>query len=305
MTAMKLKVCKLLGLALLLPAFSSDAQELSPRAYWPSPVGTQVLTVGYSHNSGDIIPDRSLPLTGVNSDIDSFVLGYRRTLDLWGRTSNVTVEAPYVNGATVGVRDDGIDLEREYEGVGDLGVTFSTNILGAPAMNRQEFRQERANFRHVLGASVKVVAPTGKYDSNKIINIGANRWAAKAELGYIAVLNPQWVLETSLGVWFFENNDDFLDMTKEQEPVVTLQGHLIHRFRPGFWVSLDVNYYEGGRSTIGGRRLDDLQRDSKVGGTLVFPFASGHAFKLGYTKGSLSDSDEDFDVFLVSYQQLF
>ena len=251
MLAMKLKVCKLLGLALLLPAFNVNAQELSPRAYWPSPVGTQVLTVGYSRNSGDIIPDRSLPVTGVDSDIDSFVLGYRRTLGLWGRTANITVEAPYVSGTTVATREDGVDLEREYEGVGDLGVMFSVNLLGAPAMTQPEFRLERSSFRHVLGASVKVVAPTGKYDSNKVINIGANRWAAKAELGYIAVLNAKWVLETSLGAWFFEDNDDFLDMTKEQEPVVSLQGHLIHRFRPGFWASLDVTYYEGGRSTIG------------------------------------------------------
>ncbi len=94
-------------------------------------------------------------------------------------------------------------------------------------------------------------------------------------------------------------------MTKEQDPVVTLQGHLIHRFRPGLWASLDMNYYEGGRSTIGGRRLDDLQRDSKIGATLVFPFARRHAVKLGYSKGSINDSSEDFDVFLISYQQLF
>lgn len=305
MSAMKIKACKILGMALLLPAFNANAQELSPRAYWPSPVGTQVLTVGYSHNSGDIIPDRSLPLTGVDSDIDSLVLGYRYTLDLWGRTANITVEAPYVNGASAGKREDGLDLEREYEGVGDLGVTFSANLLGAPAMNKQEFRQERANFRHVLGASVKVVAPTGKYESDRVINIGANRWAAKVELGYIAVLNSQWVLETALGVWFFEDNDDFLELTKEQEPVVTWQGHLIHRFGPGFWASLDLNYYEGGRSTLDGRRLDDLQRDSKIGGTLVFPFGATRAVKLGYSKGSISDSDEDFDVFLISYQQLF
>jgi len=172
-------------------------------------------------------------------------------------------------------------------------------------MERQGFRQKLGKIQHLVGASLKVVAPTGKYDSSRLINVGANRWAMKAELGYITVLTPQWVLETSVGAWFFEDNDDFLDMTKEQGSVVTIQGHLIHRFRPGLWASLDVNYYEGGRSTIGGRRLDDLQRDSKIGGTLVFPFAKGHVIKLGYTKGSINDSDEDFDVFVVSYQQVF
>ena len=291
-------------ISLLLPA-TGIAQDLSPRAYWPTPVGTRVVTVGYSHVSGDAIPDRSLPITGVDSSIDSMHLGYRHTLDLWGRTSNLTIEAPYIDGTTVGSRDGELNLEREYSGVGDLAATLSVNILGAPAMTRQEFGEMRRSISHVLGASLKVVAPTGKYDSNRLINVGANRWAMKAELGYITVLKPKWVLEMALGAWFFQDNDDFLGFTKEQKSVVTVQGHLIHRFRPGFWVSLDMNYYEGGRSTIGGRRLDDLQRDSKIGATLVFPFAAGHAVKVGYSVGSISDSDEDFDTLVVSYQRVF
>ncbi|MBE9539632.1 MAG: transporter [Proteobacteria bacterium] len=305
MGSMSFNSCKLLILTLLSHSLAASAQDLSPRAYWPSPVGTRVATVGYSHSSGDVIPDRSLPITGVDSSIDAIHLGYRHTLNLWNRTANLTVEAPYVDGTTVGTRDGELNLERQYSGMGDLAATISVNILGAPAMTRQEFGQKRGDFRHILGASLKVVAPTGKYDSSRLISVGANRWAVKAELGYIAVLGPQWVLETSLGTWFFEDNDDFLGLTKEQDPVVTIQGHLIHRFRPGLWASLDVNYYEGGRSTIGGRRLDDLQRDSKIGGTLVFPFATGHVIKLGYTKGSINDSGEDFDVFVVSYQQVF
>ncbi len=302
---MSLRACQFLVLSLLLYALVPSAQELSPRAYWPAPVGTQVATVGYSHASGDVVPDRSLPLTGVDSSIDSVYFGYRQTFNLWDRTANITLDVPYVDGTTVGSREGEIDLERNYQGMGDLAATLSVNILGAPAMNREEFASLRRDAPNILGASIKVVAPTGRYDSDRLINVGANRWAMKAELGYITVLHPRWVLETSLGVWFFEDNDDFLGVSKEQKPVVTMQGHLIHRFRPGLWASLDFTYYEGGRSTIGGRRLDDLQRDSKIGVTLVFPFAAGHAIKLGYSNGSLNDSDESFDVFQLSYQQLF
>ncbi len=296
---------KFIVFAAILVSLESTAQELSPRVYWPTPVDTQVLTVGYSYMSGDIIPDRSLPLTGVDSNINSIHLGYRRTLNLWGRTANITFEAPYIDGTTVGTREGELNLEREYSGVGDVAATLSVNILGAATMDKQEFRQMLGSFRHLFGVSVKLVAPTGKYDSKRLINVGANRWAMRAEVGYIAVLKSKWILETSLGVWFFEDNDNFLGVSKQQKPVMTLQAHLIHRFRPGLWASLDMNYYQGGRSTIGGRRLDDLQRDSKIGATLVFPFATRHAIKLGYTKGSINDSDESFDVFLASYQRLF
>ena len=302
---MKPTVCNLLVLATILLSLDGGAQELSPRAYWPAPVGTQVVTIGYSHTSGDAIPDRSLPLTGVDSNINSLHFGYRHTLNLWNRTANITFEVPYTDGTTVGSRNGELNIEREYSGVGDLAATLSVNILGAPAMNRQEFSEMRKNFHPILGASLKLVAPTGKYESNRLINVGANRWAMKAELGYIVPLRPKWLLEFSLGAWFFADNDDFLGVSKEQKPVMTLQGHLIHRFKPGLWASLDVNYYKGGRSTIGGQRLEDLQRDSKIGATVVFPFASRHAVKLGYSVGSLSDSDESFDTFLISYQRLY
>lgn len=283
----------------------SIAQELSPRSYWPAPVGTRVATVGYSHNSGDIIPDRSLPITGVDSTIDSIHIGYRHTMSLWDRTANLTVEVPHTNGYTAGSRDGEPIQRQEYIGWGDLAATFSVNILGAPAMNRQEFREMRKNLPNILGASLKVVAPTGQYDFDRLINLGANRWAMKAEVGYITALHPKWLLEMSLGTWFFEDNDNFLGVVKEQNPVVAMQGHLIHRFRPGFWASLDVNYYEGGRSTVDGQQLNNVMRDSKIGATLVFPFASIHAIKLGYSNGSIIDSDEDFNTFLISYQQLF
>jgi hypothetical protein len=305
MATMKCQVCKLLVFATILLSIDLGAQELSPRAYWPAPVGTRVLTVGYSHTSGDAIPDRSLPITGVDSSIDSLHFGYRHTLNLWNRTANITIEVPYTDGTTVGSRAGDLNFEREYSGVGDMTATLSVNILGAPAMNRQEFGELRDNPRPILGVSFKVVAPTGNYDSNRLINVGANRWAMKAEVGYIKSLRPKWLLELSFGGWFFADNDEFLGVNKKQNPVMTLQGHLIHRFKPGLWVSLDANYYRGGRSTIGGQQLEDLQRDSKIGATLVFPFASRHAVKFGYSLGSLSDSDESFETFLISYQRLY
>jgi hypothetical protein len=281
------------------------AQELAPRAYWPAPTGTQVLTVGYSHKTGDIIPDRSLPLTGVDSSIDSVHLGYRRTFGLFDRTANITLELPANNGTTAATDDQGLGFERSYRGVGDMAAEFSINLLGAPALTRPAFRENLKQTRHLVGASIKVLAPTGQYESDKLINVGANRWAAKAEVGYISVLSSKWLLETSLGAWFFQDNDDFLGYTKKQDPVVTLQGHLIYRFGPGLWGSINLNYYEGGRSNINGQRLDDIQEDSKIGATLTFPFATRHAIKIGYTNGSLSDSDEAYDVFLISYSQLF
>ena len=103
----------------------------------------------------------------------------------------------------------------------------------------------------------------------------------------------------------FEDNDDFLGFTKEQNEIYSAEVHLIRRFSPGFWASLDINGYKGGRSKVDGRRLEDLQRDSKFGLTTVLPFAKGHAIKASYSYGSVNDSDESFDVFTLAYQRIF
>jgi hypothetical protein len=302
---MNFNVDKIVVFTFILFPLCGVAQELSPRSYWPAPVGTRVATVGYSHNSGDVTPDRSLTIRGVDSTIDSMHLGYRHTMNLWDRTANLTVEMPYTSGSSAGSREGEPIQEQKYSGQGDLAATFSVNILGAPAMTRQGFREMRKNLPNILGVSLEAVAPTGQYDPDRLINLGANRWAMKVEVGYITPLHPKWLFEMSLGAWFFEDNDNFQGGIKEQNPVVALQGHLIHRFRPGFWASLDVNYYEGGRSTVDGRQLNNVARDAKIGATLVFPFASIHAIKLGYSNGSITDSNEDFNTFLISYQQLF
>jgi len=293
-------------LAAALLSSTASAQEVTPRAYWPAPKGTQVLSLGVAYTDGDIVPDPSLPIVGFDSDITSAVVGYLRTIELFGRTANVIVEVPYANGTTGAENLDVGRIERDYKGVGDISTTLQINLMGAPSMDAAGFAALRENPRPIVGASIKVVAPTGKYNENRIINVGANRWAAKAEVGAMIPLTPKWLLELESGVWFFEDNDDFFrGFNRQQDPIYSVSAHLVRRFSPGFWVSLDATGYRGGRTTLENRRLDDLQRDSKVGLTGVFPFAKGKAVRVSYTMGSVNDSDERFSIYTLSYQHLF
>ncbi|MEH6591761.1 MAG: transporter [Halioglobus sp.] len=282
-----------------------SAQDLTPRAYWPAPKGTRIASIGYVHVSGDTIPDPSLPITGVDSKINSIRLGYLETVELWGRTANIVLELPYSDGTTKGTRDDNFDVERYYQGLGDVSATVSVNLLGAPSMTKQDFALLRAEPRPIIGASLKLVAPTGRYDSKRIINVGTNRWAARAELGLVTPMGGRWMFEAALSGWAFADNNDFLGLTREQSPIAAVQAHVVHRFGPGFWASLDGSFYHGGRSKVGGRRLDDLQRDGKLGITLVFPIARKHVLKASYSTGSVNDSDESFDTLLLGYSHIF
>lgn len=76
------------------------------------------------------------------------------------------------------------------------------------------------------------------------------------------------------------------------------------RIRPGFWTSLDASFYRGGESTRGSEARDDLQRNSRLGATLVFPFDRRFALELGYSTGVVTTSGGDFDTILVSLSTL-
>ena len=288
----------------LLCTANAAAQELTPRAYWPAPKGINVAVAGYVYAQGDVFFDPSIPLYGVDSEINVALLAYLRTFSLWGRTTNVLVEQPYQWGTTRGILVD-TPAEGSVSGFGDLGVTLTINLLGAPTMTPQEFQALRAEPHPILGASLKVVAPTGKYDPNRLLNEGGNRWGVKAELGYIIPLQPKVLLEIEGGAWFLGDDDEFIAGRREQEPIFGLEVHLVRRFKPGFWASLDANFFFGGRQTIAGRELVDVQRNSRLGGTVVFPFKGRHAVKIGYVAGLFAEFGTDFDQFLVSYQVVF
>ena len=61
----------------------------------------------------------------------------------------------------------------------------------------------RATPRTIVGASILVQAPTGGYESDKVINVGTNRWAVKPAVGVIWPMRPTWLLEFELGYLVF------------------------------------------------------------------------------------------------------
>lgn len=82
---------------------------------------------------------------------------------------------------------------------------------------------------------------------------------------------------------------------------LAVPSHLVKRIRPGFWAALDVNYYTGGRTTVDHELKADLQRNSRIGGTVMFPFKRKHAIRFSYSMGIVTKSGGDFELFNLSY----
>ena len=290
----------LVTLAWALPVF---AQELTPRTYWPAPKGVKIGVLGYVYAEGDVRFDPSIPLYGVDSEVNLMVAAYLQTFSFWGRTANILAQAPYQWSTTRGILVDTPE-EGNVSGFGDPEVKLTVNLLGAPTMTPAEFQALRQAPHPILGTSVSVIVPIGQYDSNRLLNVGGNRWAVKAELGAAIPLRPKVILEIEGGIWWLGDDDDFLAGPRKQNPIAGIEFHLVRRFKPGFWASIDANFFFGGRQTIDGQELVDVQQNSRVGGTLVVPFKGRHAVKLGYATGLFTEFGTDFDQYMLTYQVL-
>ena len=109
------------------------------------------------------------------------------------------------------------------------------------------------------------------------------------------------MFEFELGAWFYGDNDEFLGQTRSQDPVLSSEAHLVKVTRSGLWVSLDANYYRGGRTSVGENTNNDLLRNSRMGATLFYPWKRKHGLRASYSKGLVTSSGGDFTNITLSY----
>ncbi len=275
-----------------------SAQELVPAAYTPAPTGVNLVTLALGHNSGDVSFDPSLPVEEASARINAASFGYARTFGLLGRAANITVVAPYLVGDLDGLYF-GEQTSVERSGLADLAVRFGINLLGAPAMDAMAFRTYRPGT--LLGASLLVRAPTGEYDSTKLINIGTNRWGFKPEIGVVHMVG-RWSFDAYLGGWFFTDNTDFYGgRTRIQGPILSTEAHVRYSVSGTLWASLDGNFWRGGRTTVEGVPSEDWQRNSRIGLTLAWQVARQHGLRFAASRGAITRIGGDFASVGVSY----
>ncbi|MGB7492394.1 MAG: transporter, partial [Thermoanaerobaculia bacterium] len=233
--------------ALLVLAFPLAGQELEPAAYKVVPINANLLQVGYVLAVGDVNFNPALPVEDAEATINTMTVMYGRTLSLFGRSANFGVVAPYSVGHLEGIYI-GEFTEVDRSGLRDPLFRLAVNLYGGPAMELKEFASYKPKTN--VGASIRILAPLGEYDSSKLINLGTNRWSFKPEIGVTRALG-KWSLECYAGVWFFTDNTDFFGgKTREQDPIGSFQGHTLYTFKPGMWLALDLNYYNGGTTKV-------------------------------------------------------
>ena len=293
-------VCPVVLLLTLVFCRIGTAQELEPRAYAPLPVGTNFATAAVSHSSGGVIVDPSLPVSDVSASSTVTAIGFGRTFNLFGQQALLLGALPYAvadASGQVGVTSRHVTRS----GLADARVRLSVVLAGARALGPRDFA--RAPRGTVLGASITVAAPTGQYNPARLVNLGANRWGFKPEVG-VSQPRGRWTLEAAAGVWFFTENGAFFpgQLTRAQRPIGSLQGHVVYAFRPQLWVAVDGTWYAGGRTEVAGVLKSDLQRNTRVGGTLAIPVSGRQSLKISCSTGASVRIGGDFTTWAAVYQ---
>jgi len=275
------------------------AQDMEPRAYSNSPIGMNFLIAAYARSQGGVAVDPSVPLMNADIRINTAILAYARSFDAWGHSAKFDIVLPRVDlSGTAELA--GQPRGRSAIGWADPRLHLSINLYGAPALSMSEFRGYHQDL--IVGASVYVSAPYGQYESDKLVNIGSNRWSIKPELGVSKAIG-RWILDVAAAAAFFTDNDEYLvDQKREQDPVYSIQSSVTYLFRSGAWASLSGTWYEGGRTTLDGVPGNDLQSNSRIGATLALPIGPQHSIKLWASTGVSTRTGTDFNAAGIAWQ---
>jgi len=245
------------------------AQDLAPRAYLIGPIHSNAITLTSSFSSGQILLNGVIPVPDSTGTTMTSSATYYHSFNVLGRCANFTAALPDEIGNFTGtVRTDETTVYRS--GLAGVALRFSTNLLGGPAMDRPEFLKWRQ--KSVVGASLLVITPTGRYDPIRLINLGDNRWSFKPEVAYSRRVG-NWLLDAYAGAWLFKTNDDYFSRNQyfhgtnvqTQTPIGPFQGHLSYDLGRRFWTSLDGNFWLGGRTSLNGiENPETRERNSRL-----------------------------------------
>ena len=285
---------------------TAGAQDLAPRAYIITPIHSNAMTVTYAFYSGNL-DFGNLPITDAKAHATVPVLSYFHSLNFFGRTASLVVSLPYGVGNFSGSAL-GTETNVYRSGLLDSVYRLSINLFGGPAMTVQKYAGWKQ--KTIIGTSLRVVAPTGQYDSTKLINWGNNRWGFKPELG-LSRRWGSWVVDGYGGVWLYTTNPKFFSQNQynpaitaqTQAPIGAFEGHLSYDVKPRLWASFDGNFWFGGTTSQNGiENPASYLRSSRLGATVSFPISKHQSIKLSYNNGAYIKYGGDFQNISAAWQ---
>jgi len=298
-------VLVLVATGVLLPLQAMS--QVPPRFYWKTLSGANAVPLIVTSMSGNTNPFDPSHLVTAGADFEGTLAlaGYARTFTLFDRAAMGVVLVPMGRLSGEVATPTGSAAQQSNSGFGDPTLEFNLNLIGPKAQ-----KSIPDTLRYEPGFSLDVLAdlaiPIGEYDSDKVLNVGQNRWYGRIGFPIVWQLGA-WVpgrrttLEFLPAVWMFGDNTDYVGKTLETDPLFQIDAHLTRDFTEHLWGSVDAAWYNGAEATVDGVKGEKLDNYG-FGLTLGYQINDNLGLTFSY-KSTASDNAPDdlqMDVFMIS-----
>ena len=288
-----------LPLALLCSPRCACAQFTEAHNYDNTPVGVNQLELAYAHVRANASLDTSLVVEGATFNLNQGSISYTRYSGLFHRLGWVQATVPIagLDGSVSGTLVHG-----SVTGTGDSSYTLATLLKGGPALSAEQFENYKPTTS--LGVSLSMTAPTGLYRSDKVLNLGSDRWSFKPEISLSHPFGSEqkWQLDAYGNVYFFTDNTSYhRTEILRQEPLPGIEGHMSYSFTDNIWASVDTRYSFRGATLVNGQNEDNSQQNFILGSEVNVSLSRKNSLVFEFGKALVHHNGPASTGFAVKY----
>ena len=292
-----------LAVAVLPAPEQLHAQFTDPHNYDNTAVGINALELSYAYAHSDASIDTSLIVAGASFNLNQGIIDYTRYFGLLHRLWWVEGTLPV---AGLGGSLSGTNISRSITGLGDSSYTLAALLKGGPALTVAQFENYKPTT--IVGASLTITAPTGLYSSNKLLNLGSNRWSFNPQF---AVSHPfgtgqKWQLDTYANAAFYTENSSYQRVTiLRQQLLPGLEGHISYSVSDSLWASLDTRYSFGGDTFVNGVDQNNRQQNLILGSEVNISLNKQNSLVFEFAKPLVHRNGPTYTGFAVKYDYVW
>lgn len=268
-----------------LAARSVAAQFTDPRNYENAPVGVNQIELQYDYLRANESLDQAIVIEGAHLNLNQGTIAYTRYFGLLGHMAWFSPSLPL---AELDGSVSGTNVRGSIAGAGDTSYEFAVLLKGGPALSPADFESYKPAT--TLGVSLSVTAPTGLYSPNRILNLGADRWSFRPEIGFMHPFGPaqKWALDLYANSYFYTENPSYRgSVILRQGPLPAFEGHISYQFNDKLLASFDMRYSFDGDTNLNGVDQNNWQKNFILGTEEIYSLNNKNQFTFIFEKAAV------------------
>jgi hypothetical protein len=301
----------------------ASAVDDGARSYWKTRSGTHVFSTQFlnldiqAQDSSAFDPS-SFVFPGADAEAQLLVFSYANHLTLFDRPAILSfnlvegsAEATITNTLMTPPQflppgfSPGASLTQSSSGFGDPSAQLDFNLIGTPPLrSTADLLNYEPSF--TMDLAFMAAVPLGEYDSNKIVNMGLNRFYGRVALPmtyHFGTFAPGYMksFEITPSVWLFADNDDFLGKNLKTDPIWQVEAHFTQDLTRTLSYSLDALYRTGGQAEMNGVEAGEDITIGDLGASLTYGVNDNLSLRASLSSNVFGDSDIDTSVVRLQF----